>query len=275
MDTDDDPCDWAVAATQRNSNVDRFLRDLDIEQWGVEQFVETWDDRCSNRRRYCYSTSTWRQEPDQPFLDWIRRKPAGWHRALYALFYRELEDELDQFDNICIVRLSNGEYGIGSECFYPTPETRDDPIHPRVEEETYAGGGTRTERNGARAFLDAIGVREIGEFQQVEAILRQRYAEPATVPSRKVHESDLRRFIALVEKQRSAGSLFHDYFVFQRTDGTWSRPTGVYLDEPYLETGLQNYYEPLGDKAGKAPLSASTTSSACSRSLSPSPRHAA
>lgn len=257
VDTDDDPRDWAVAATLRNSNVDRFLRDLDVEQWGVEQLVEALNDRCSNRRRLCHSTYTWRQGPDRPFLDWIRRKPAAWHRALYALFHRELEDDLDQFDDICVVRLSNGEYGIGSKCYYPTPETRDDPIHPRVEEETYTGGGTRTERNGARAFLDGIGVREIGEFQQVEAILRQRYTDPASVPTRKTHESDLRRFIALVEKQKSASSLFHDYLIFQRSDGTWSCPAGVYLDAPFLETGLKNYFEPLGDEASKAPLSSS------------------
>ncbi len=258
VDTDDDPREWAVAATQRNSNVDRFLRDLEIEQWGVEQLVETLDNRCS-KRRLCFSSYTssytWRQEPDRSFLDWIRQKPAAWHRALYALFHRELEDDLDQFDDICIVRLSNGEYGIGSECYYPTAETRDDHIHPRVEEETYTGGGTRTERNGARAFLDGIGVREIGEFQQVEAILRQRYTDPSTAPSWKTHASDLRRFIALVEKERSARSLFRDYLILQSADGAWSCPADVYLDTPYLETGLKHYYEPLGEEASKAPLS--------------------
>ena len=51
IDGDDDPRHWAVAATQRNSRVDRFLRGLAIEQWGVEQFVKALDDRCSNRRR--------------------------------------------------------------------------------------------------------------------------------------------------------------------------------------------------------------------------------
>ena len=40
VDTEDEPLDWAVAATLRNSNIDRFLRDLDVEQWGVEQLVE-------------------------------------------------------------------------------------------------------------------------------------------------------------------------------------------------------------------------------------------
>ena len=247
VDIDGDPCDWAVAATQRNSHVDRFLRDLAIRPWGVEQLMWTLYDRCSSGPS-C-------QGPEQSFLNWIRRKPAAWHRALYALFHRELEDDLDWFHDICVVRLSNGGYGIGSECYYPTPGTRDDPIHPRVDEETYAGGGNGTEQDRARAFLDGIGVQEFGERQQVESILRQRYADPAAVLSRIAHEADLGRFIALTQKDSSANSLFRDYFIFQRTDGTWSCPAGVYLDAPYLETGLRNYYEPLGDEANKAPLS--------------------
>ena len=255
IDGDDDPRDWAIAATQRNSRVDRFLRGLDIEQWGVEQFVEALDHRFSNRRRLCHTAYIWRQGPDQPFLDWMRRKPAEWHRALYALFHRELESNLDRFDKICIVRRSDGEYGTGIESYFPTPETREDPIHPRVAEDTYTGGGTRTEQTGARAFLEGIGVREVGEFQQVEAILERRYADPARVPPWKTHESDLRRFIALVEKDRNATALFEDYFILHRADSLWSKPGGLYLDTPYLGTGLAAYYGPLGSEAGRAALS--------------------
>ena len=253
---DDDPRDWAIAATQRNSLVDRFLRSLDIEQWGVEQFVEALDCRFSNKRGFCYSTYTWRQGPDRLFLDWMRRKPAEWHRALYALFHRELEDELHRFRHICIVRRSDGEYGTGSQCYFPTPETREDPIHPRVAEDTYVGGGTKTEQTRAKEFLEGIGVREIGELQQVEAILEWRYADPTRVPPWKTHESDLRRFIALVEKDRNTtSSLFENYFILQRTDSLWSKPSGLYLDTPYLETGLEAYYRPLGSESDRAALS--------------------
>ena len=255
IDGDEDPRHWAIAATLRNNEVDRFLRDLEIEQWGVEQFVKTLEDRCSNRPRLCYKTYTWRQGPDPPFLDWMRRKPVEWHRALYALFHRELENKLDRFHDICIVRRSDGEYGTGSECYFPTPEAREDPIHPRVAEDTYTGGGTRTEQTGARAFLEGIGVREVGELQQIEAILERRYADPARVPSWKTHESDLRRFIALVEKNRNAASLFQDYFVFQSANHLWAQPRGIYLDAPYLDTGLRAYFNPLETRASRAPLS--------------------
>ena len=189
IDGDDDSRDWAIAATLRNSEVDRFLRGLDIEQWGVEQFVETLGDRFSNRRRLSHSTYTLKQGPDRSFLDWMRRKPAEWHRALYALFHRDLEDKLHRFNHICIVRRSDGKYGTGSECYFPTPETREDSIHPRVAKDTYAGGGTTTEQTHARAFLVGIGVREVGELQQIEAILERRYTDPARVPPWEIHES--------------------------------------------------------------------------------------
>ena len=255
VDTDDDPRDWAIAATQRNSRVDRFLRGLDIQQWGVEQFVEVLDDRFSNKRRLCYSTYTWKQGPDGTFLDWMRQKPLDWHRALYALFHRELEDDLYMFNRICIVRRSDGEYGTGSECYFPTPETREDSIHPRVAEDTYTGRGTRTEQTRAKAFLEGIGVREIGEHQQIEAILKRRYADRIHIPSWGTYASDLRRFISLVEKNRGASSLFKDYFILQGADRLWYRPSGLYLDSPYLETGLEAYYGPLASHADRTALS--------------------
>ena len=255
VDGDEEPRNWAVAATQRNSRVDRFLGDLKIKQWGVEEFLETLEERFSNGRRFCYTTFTWREGPDQPFLDWMRSKPGEWHRALYALFQREFEDELHRFHNVCIVRRSDGEYGTGSECFFPTPEIREDPIHPRVAEDTYEGGGSKAERRRARAFLEGIGVREVGELQQIEAILKRRYADPDHERSWKIHVGDLRRFIALVEKDRNANRLFEKYYIFQRADGLWSRPSGVFLDTPYLDTGLRAYYDPFGSESGRAPLS--------------------
>lgn len=255
IEDDDGPYDWAVAATRRNSEVDRFLHDLDIKVWGIDEFVDAMDDRFSNRRRFCYETIEFKQEPDKSFVDWIRQKPLKWHRALYALFQREMEDQLERFSQICIVRLSDGEYGVGDECYFPTPETRKDPIHPRVAKKTYTGGGNKKEQANARKFLKGIGVREIGEFQQVEAILKRRYTYTSPAPPWKTHESDMRRFIAFVDKDNDASSLFGDYYIFQRTDGLWSQPDGLYLDAPYLETGLDAYYGPLGSDSDSAPLS--------------------
>ena len=251
IDGDKEPRNWAIAATQRNSHVDHFLRDLKIKQWGVEQFAKTFENRFSSRGGYYR-----RQGPDRPFLDWMRSKSDKWHCALYALFHRELKAKLSRFRDVCIARRSDGEYGTGSECYFPTPETREDPIHHRLAEDTFVGGGSKAECKDARAFLEGIGVREVGEREQIEAILIRRYGKDSDpAPSWETHESDLRLFIALAEKDSSAKSLFEKRFIFQRADGQWSRPGDLYLDTPYPATGLQTYYGPSESESARAALS--------------------
>lgn len=246
---------WAMSATQRNSEVDRFLRDLDIKQWGVEQFANMLEVRFSNRS-WDWTLNRWRvQSAELPFLAWIRQKPMEWHCALYALFYRVLEGNLTRLKHVRIVRLSDGGYKRGIECFFPTPETRDDPIHPRVAEATYNGGRSKAEQADAKAFLEGVGVRDVGELQQIEAILKRRYADPGYVPSWDTYEADLKRFIELLESDRNQSLLFSDYYIFQGADNRWSKPNGIYLDTPYIDSGLHAYYDRVESKIGRAPLS--------------------
>ena len=254
-DGDDERRDWAIGATQRNSRVDRFLRALNIEEWDAEQFVEVFEDKLDFSGRWNDETYDWDDGPDHRFLEWLRSKPNEWHRALYALLNREFQDELHRFDDLCITRISDGDYRRGKEAYFPTSETQDDLILPRVARDTYSGGGSKAEQDRARNYLEGIGVREVGEFQQIEAILQQRYAEPTRIVDWKTYESDLRRFIALLEEDKNAGSLFGEYFIFQGVDRQWSRPSGIYLDMPYLETDLQAYFGPLCDRAIRTGLS--------------------
>ena len=250
---DDEKREWAVAATQRNNRVDRFLDYLDIEKWGVEQFVEILSNRCSTRDRYCWSTNKWIKTPDQPFLDWMHTKPLNWHQALYALLLPVVEKRPEKFDKICIVRRSDGQYGTGDTCYFPTPDIRDDPIHPRVEEETYAGGGSRKERKNAKEFLEGIGVREIGERQQIEAILEKQYRNPDRIPD--THDADIKRFISFVRENSNASDDFKDYSILQGADGRLHRPCELYLDVPYPETGLVAYYGQVEEEIRRVALS--------------------
>lgn len=233
--------DWAISVMRRNSRIDRFLHDLDIEQWGVAELVETL--RLSLRGA---------------FPGWMRQKPIEWHRALYALLHQELtEYELNLFDNVCIVRCSDGEYRAGGDCYFPTPEIREDSIHPRVVENTFTGGRSKTEQKSARAFLEGIKVREVGEPERIRTILDARYADYAHATEWKIYQSDLKRFIALVEKNEEEKYLFQDYFIFQGADRSWHRPASIYLDAPYQDTGLHAYYKSLESKLGCVALSGS------------------
>ena len=250
---------WAVSVTQRNSAVDYFLRSLSIEEWDIEEFVKVLEARLDTRSRFDNKNYRWIYGPDKKLLAWLHSKSDEWHQKLYALLWWELEsgDKLHQLEKLCIVRLSSGKHKSGNECYFPTEDVREDPILPRV-----AGGYVhfcrgKIERDRARKFLKTVGVREVGEQEQVEAILKQRYSEQVDIPNKKTYRNDLRRFIALMENDAGAADLFRKYRIFELEDGNWGRPDRVYLDAPYTDSGLHNYYRSLKDKSKRVTLAES------------------
>jgi len=100
---------------------------------------------------------------------------------------------------------------------------------------------------------------EVGEVEQVQAILDERYAEDDKKPDRRAYKKDLMRFISLVEQDDEKAELFEEYYIFECTDSKWHTPGEVYLDEPYLQTGLAAYYETLADEADRTALASSYT----------------
>ena len=149
IDGDDDPHDWAIAATQRNSRVDRFLRGLDIEQWGVEQFVKALDDRFSNKRRLClFDIHLDDRVPTGCFSTGCAgNRPSGTAHCMPSSIGSS-KMSCSRFQAISVSSdTRTASTGQGANRYFPTPETREDPIHPRVAEDTYAGGGTRAEQS--------------------------------------------------------------------------------------------------------------------------------
>ena len=241
VDYDDEPPRWAVGANQRNTNTDRFLSSLDIKDWGIDEFVELLEARAP------YLVNG----PDSDFLEWLASKPMEWHQQLYALLYSELaaKSQLYRLTDCLIVRLADGGYCTGSKSFFPDEGSQDDKILPRVAEAVYCSGKSRMQQHNARKFLEEIGVRVVGEANQVELILDQRYTREAAIPNEKTYLKDLKRFIALVEKEPNCAKLFKDYYIFECDGDRWCQPSQVYLDEPFLETGLRAYYKVQGDDA--------------------------
>jgi len=82
----------------------------------------------------------------------------------------------------------------------------------------------------------------------VEAILEQRYSDEAEGPDKQTHKKDLLRFIGLVEASPKAANIFEDYHIFECEDDSWRKPSEVYLDTPYSETGLHAFFKVLHDE---------------------------
>ena len=249
IDGHDDPRNWAIAATQRNSRVDRFLRGLDIEQWGVEQFVKALGDRFSNRPRLCRTTYTWRRGPDRPVsrLD----APEIGRLAPRTLFPLPSGAAKTTWTGSTISASSDSRTANTEQEANAISQPRrpaKTPFIPALRKTLTQDGGTKDgAEHGARAFLEGIGVREVGpQFQQVEAILETAIRRPR--PRQKAmedpYESDLQALHCAGRERTGARARF----LFSRTISCIAaRPTvsvepspgGLYLDTPLsCETGL-------------------------------------
>lgn len=235
---------WAIGATQRNNRIDQFLSGLEIREWGLAKFIETLRKHARDEDRL------YPVKPDEKFLSWLKQKSAAWMQELYALLHGEAQNVSHQLKTLRIVRLSDGNLSRADQAFFATGTTAADV--PVVDMAVYASGASKSEKDGAKQFLSEIGVREIGEAEQIELILKRRYMHEAEIPDDKTYLQDLKRFVAFVE-ETGDGSLFSESYIFQGADDAWHTPEGIYLDRPYLDTGLSAYYGALtGDAEPKA-----------------------
>jgi hypothetical protein len=256
------PRKWAIGATQRNSDADRFLTGLAISEWDVTEFIELLCEKLSDGRRFDATSGRWVEGPDGDFTKWLSRKSVEWHQQMYSLLRAELLSKpeyvrrkvFEKLRSLRIVRLSDRTYSLGCNCYFPSEDVRHDEILPRVAAGVYSSGKSKTQQAEARKLLEELGVVEVGEREQVQAILKQRYSYDAEVPDEKTYLSDLRRFVGLTETDTNIASLFADYYIFKRADEKWATPSQTYLDSPFVNTGLNAYYNALGENADRGVL---------------------
>lgn len=253
---------WAANTDKEGTRIHRFMSGLALLEWRLDDFVERLVDLASEGTR-CVSHAPYVvQGPDSEFMAWLSAKPVEWHQQLYALLFSELapEGELYQLNDCQIVRLFDGSYSVGSKSFFPDDGDQGDSALPCVAVETYSTGRNKTQQHKSRKFLEEIGVRVVGEAEQVELILQQRYTYESEIPDNKTYRKDFRRFVALLEKEPTTANLFKGHFVFKSentkcgTPDQWRTPNEFYLDTPYMQSGLSAYYKALDDKAKKFAL---------------------
>jgi hypothetical protein len=240
---------WVANPRLRNQREDSFLSSLDIKEWTTEDLVNVLSAQ------------------SEPITKWLVEKSDEWHQQLYALLedflssapsspHHETRNRLEKLTALRIIRISNGTYKIGKKCFFPDDGVEHDDLMPRIAKGVYTSGKSEQQQEKAKRFLETVGVRKVGEAEQVEVILKNRYSQEAV--NRKSFNpdvKDIKRFITMLEKEPSRTSLFKDYFIFKLTSGEWGKPTQVYLDSPFYDTGLTAYYEALVDRSERWSLS--------------------
>lgn len=224
---------WAASAPQKNSNADRMLSSLAIRDWDVGDLIDVLDEIEAD-----YSWQTSRPE----IGEWLAAKPVEWLQRLYAMFHRELSEEsgFHELRGCPIVRLIDGSFSTGEGSYFLSDGDGDgdNSDFPRVDPAVYQSGKSKPQQIQARQLLEEIGVKVVDEKELVKTILAERYSKTSIAPE----PSDLRRFMKLVENDPSAAEIFANAHIFEIADGRWARPKSVFLDSPFVETGLSAYY---------------------------------
>lgn len=231
---------WVANAPLRNSRSDDFLSMLEITEYKVSNLI------------------TALSEMPDSIYHWLKRKSNVWHQQLYALLDDYItnapdnarQERIEAISKLKIIRLTDDSYEIGKNCFFPDDSDKIDKQMPRVKKGTYSSGTNKAQQEKARHLLEKVGVRVVGEKEQIETLLRINYSQDAV--NNKMFNpklKDIERFIRFVAKEPSQVKMFENAYVFKCENGKWCLPKQIYLDTPYLDTGLSAFYGPLLDKA--------------------------
>ena len=226
VDYDDDPPLWAIGATQRNSRIDDFLDGLKIQEWGIDEFVGKIGERRDHGLPVYKGRTLLCDRAGQGVHAVAGTEVIHWLQQFYALLHdKSAQSGLSyQLKNLKIVCLHGSAFGVASQCYFENDHT-DDGI-PTVDAAVYTSGKSKPQQEKAKKFLTDLGVRELGEAEEVELILKARYTKEAPIPDRKAYLRDLRRFMALAKQQPEKAKLFASYFIFHGDDDQWHTPAG-------------------------------------------------
>ena len=219
---------WIANPSQRNQSEDDFLSHLGITEWRVDELVDALSPRPAATR------------------SWLESKDDEWFQGIYLLLAGFLSSPSStyrkgQIRKLRIVRCADGKDRLGNESYFQDDDMDADKSFPRVAKGVYPSG--RQERDRVSNFLEEIGVRKVGEAEQVEMLLRSRYSTSSFDP----RIEDMRRFMDLVERDPEQARLFAEYSIFELENEDWGASGHVFLDAPYFDTGLKVYYEAIGE----------------------------
>lgn len=231
---------WIANPPQQNQREDKFLDSLEVEGWGWSELGELLHVFNESARRV--------------LEEWLAPQDDARILRVYAVFGEAiLEQEQYSFlDQAKIVR-AVGPNGVShvkpKEAFFPPSSGEAVPASVLlVKPETYSGGRSESQKRNAVNFLEHIGVRQFDARAQVEWKI-SRYRERKRSPEEAIVEmeyfDDLREFMSFFESSNSAPLMLSGapFLIGENRMGDleWVAPKQIFLDEPYMKTGLAEF----------------------------------
>jgi hypothetical protein len=237
----EDDTAWAVSAGRR---IDRLLSHVGIAELNLEGLVRQLEVAAGRRGG----------------LDgWLAGHDDAWVQDFYQLLNGMKGYQAHALRHLPIVRAADGHHLCATEVrFAPAADRKDANVS--VEGVRLVSpsvlGGKKQAREEIEQFLKRIGVKDVDEQDYIRALLAKHYRSGGSVADMKAHLRHIERFAAWLAGQPYHTSLFDKATLFLSDDSdALHAPSGLYVDNPFHDTGLGAVYGVQGPWAGqKKPL---------------------
>lgn len=218
---------WAAPPQSKREKA--FLDSLEIEEWG-------WD-----KLSYVLAYGS-----DNTPEGWLQSKDDKWLQNFY-LFLSEAKSRRNIYDfqmsEFRVVRTTAGELRKGRTCYFPNEE--DGTTKYSFVNSVLLEHKDETTSKEIRSLLETLGVKSLGEYEEIEALLVDEYS---AVTLRVNTETHLLHIKKLITYWKAHSEKFppvfakKKLFLDNRTITTLWEPHQLYFDKPFLDTGLGDLF---------------------------------
>lgn len=245
---------WAKNPPQDNQREARFLDSLGIKEWGWGSLASAF--RKPHSYDYPPQQKTENAAHKARIEGWVAQRDDSWLIKLYALLgeCHDTHGKSLATGSLRIIRVASGDgdqHVAANEAFFP-PGDEVTPSRPGVlfvKPTVYSAGRSEAIKRNATSFLQRAGVRPYDAKALIEWLLGE-YGKGTWPTSMKSHLADIRKFVTYWKDNPNDIDMFSDsveykflYSTADRGDRRLCATSVLYLDSPYLETGLQALFD--------------------------------
>jgi len=249
---------WLASTGARGGNLEKLIQSTDASAFDQESLIDLLEERLYESRNSYLSSYN---NVDPIFSKWLASKSAEWLQLFYSILYKFCvnEDDFHNLANTKIVKLVDGRLSTPSECYFIFSDSDVNDHLPRVDDQIFTDFGKKNRHEDAKNLLVKLGVKEPGEYEELALMLATRYGHSDVNVSDDLYIADLMRLMSLEPgKLRQLVGALRSSYLFKITDNgaeRWSQASAIYLDEPFLQTGLEVFYKNVEGPLRKFPCS--------------------
>ena len=110
---------------------------------------------------------------------------------------------------------------------------------------TWCAKFKKEQRAKAKKFLKEVGVKEIGEEEEIKILLNSRYKNPTEPVDLSTNTKDIKAFMEYLEKNSSFINTLSEYNIFICSNGKMKAAKNIFIDTPFKKTGVASYFDEL------------------------------